>query len=349
MSSERLLCSRHKPNCRLLLFQSVKYISNGGPHRSYHKPSSLFYHPFERCLDALEDYWDSEWPRVGEQGANGWAAWEVSGRPEYEHPSTIGSKTSRKLPEPQVPDPFQRWATTESLADKTLHLPTRSTDSEPNFNSNPNSESDTNDDADPYSTILFTDIRPLLVPLTTLHSKHTFRLIWLSFLGLHIPGLVASLGSTPSATATAPNSTPPTQSTDDRWTHAHLASSSYLSALFPPSSDSDGRARRLRITADAQAGVVVGRERRYEGGLGPVRAWGYGVVGALEEVGGRRMWVDVDVGDVDLGMVREVFRRCRGRGGGGGGGGGEGSGDDDNDGEWDVLALAFEAAVNPKT
>lgn len=268
--------------------------------RSYYIPPSLNHHPFETQLNALEEFWDSEWPRVGELGAKGWAAWEASGRPEYEPPS---STSSRKLPETRMSDPFQKWATMESVADRTFRLPTRSTDED--------------SDSDPYSTILFADIRPLLLPLSSQYSKQVFRLVWVSFLGLHVPGFVSSLSG---------------ESSDDRWAYTHLTAPSYLAAILPSGQDH----ARLRITADAHAGVLVGRERAYASGVGPVKGWGYGVVGYLEEiVEGKRMWADEDVRAVDADLVREVFRQCR-------------FGEDAADPEWDVLALAFEAAVNAK-
>jgi hypothetical protein len=45
------------------------------------------------------------------------------------------------------------------------------------------------------------------------------------------------------------------------------------------------------------------------------------------------MWTKEDVAGVDVSFVRKVFEQCR-------------MGDDDV--EWDVLALAFEAAIDVK-
>lgn len=244
----------------------------------------------------LEDFWDSEFPRVGEPGATGWAAWETSGRPTYQHSNT----SPRKLPESRMSDPLSRWATMELIADRSSQLPTRSTDEE--------------NDSDPYSTILFSDIRPLLTTLSSPRAKHTFRLAWLCFLGLHIPGFSASLSP---------------DNSDDRWSYTHLTAPSYISSIFPTEENV-----RLRITADAQAGVVVGREREYTSAFGPVKGWGYGAVRPLDDImDGKHMWMDEDARAVHQTLAREVFRQCR---------------LSNEDREWDVLAIAFEAAVNPK-
>lgn len=149
-------------------------------------------------------------------------------------------------------------------------------------------------------------------------AKDTLRRIWLAFLGLHVPGYLSTL--TPA----------PHDCTDDRWAYAHLTSPARLSSLLPSEANDATR----RITADAQAGVLIGREREYSSAFGPVKNWGYGVLGPLEAIPGTRwtMWGPEDVADVDVNLVREVFAQCR---------------TSDNT-EWDVLSLAFEGACNLK-
>ncbi|EIN14098.1 hypothetical protein PUNSTDRAFT_140471 [Punctularia strigosozonata HHB-11173 SS5] len=275
-------------------------------------PQSLYGLPLERQLGALEEFWDSEHPRLGDEGARGWAAWVSGGRPEHR-----AFVQTVPLPAPDVTtsDPYARWATEEYLSDHHLNLPKRSAH-------------DTSNDADPYSVIMFSEVQPLLSLLTTREAKLIFRLCWLSDLGLPIPGLT---------TAMSPSST------DDRWASSYLATPSHLSAIFPPAT----MAKR-RITADSHAGVLVGREREYAscGPWSPVKSWGRDTFGPLDSLatrlresdrsreGGLRWWSLEDVQDVDVNLVRRVFEHCR---------------CGPHDIEWDTLALAFEACIDVKS
>ncbi|KAI0778496.1 DUF1740-domain-containing protein [Trametes elegans] len=265
----------------------------------YCKPLTVSTQPFAAQLDALEEFWDSEVPRLGEPGANGWAKWEASNRPDQPPPSPKGLGA----PDPRISDPYSRWAASETLADHMRTLSLRSTDDD--------------DTADPYAVVLFSDIRPFLVSVQSERARDVFRHIWLAFTGLHIPGFLASLSERPG------------ENTDDRWAYSHLVTPAYLGSIFP----SDTAARR--ITADAHAGALVGREREFGSGFGPVKSWGYGTIEPLDNMGSGKwtMWTTEDVQSVDLAIVREIFRQCKLAG---------------NDTEWDILNLAFEAAVSLK-
>ncbi|CAL1695334.1 unnamed protein product [Somion occarium] len=266
---------------------------------AYQAPSDLHAASTETQLGALEDFWESELPRIGEPSSSGWAAWVSSGRPEVTSPPNP-RKTQHGI---SHMDPYIRWAAQEAQDDKTLILPSRSFDEEEN--------------TDPYATILFSDIQPLLFPLTLSNAQHALRLIWLSFLGLNIPGFVGSLSEVPA------------ESTDDRWATRHLASPTYLSAIFPPTSSS------RRITADAHAGVLVGREPEYASVFGPVKSCSLGVLRPLDIIGKKdwTVWSQEDVEGVDEDIVKEVFRLCRFL---------------EDETEWDNMSLAFETAVNAK-
>jgi NRDE-2, necessary for RNA interference len=256
-------------------------------------------------VDGLAEFWEAEVPRVGEADALGWAAWEASGRKDY---------TPRCIPlvaENDVTDldPYRQWAAKESQADRTGLLPTRS--------------SDEGEDVDPYSTILFSDIQPLLSELRSFRGKYAFRLAWLSVLGLHIPGFSDSLSANE-------------LNWDDRWNYSHLTRSSYLAALFP------GEMMRKQLSTEAVAGVIVGREKEHISGFGPVRCWGSEVFGPLDGVeveglgdrdGRTGIWGKDDVSGLDEELVRRVFAQLR---------------QETNDFEWDVLSLAFEAALSAK-
>jgi hypothetical protein len=264
-------------------------------------PQALYGLPLNTQLDALETFWEAEVPRVGEIDAKGWASWVSSGCPANvaSTPSPVTDMSEK------ASDPYRQWAQEESWSDRTSSLPTRTTDAD-------------QDASDPYTTVLFSDIRPLLLSLQTTEAKNAFRLAWLSFHGLHIPGFCASLSNGSHGYR------------DDRWSNTHFTTSTFLSSIFPP----EGTQRR--ITADAHAGVLVGREKEYANGFGPVKDWGCGVVGALECMESQAvaaLWCKLDISGVDERSVRTLFDQLR-------------LGVEDQ--EWVCLALAFEAAVSIK-
>lgn len=201
-------------------------------------------------------------------------------------------------PSSSVPDPFQRWAAEESDSDLQLTMPTRSTD-----------ETD-----DPYSTVLFSDIRRLLVPLETIQAKRAFRLIWLSFLGLHIPGFSKALSGLSG------------ENWDDRWCYTFLTRPAYLHTLFPKD------AMTKRQLPDAQSGAIFGGERMFSKSSGPVKNWDYGVADPHEGLVEAR-WTKRDAEHVEEGFLRRIFQQCR-------------AGGDDR--EWDSLAIAFENVLSNK-
>ncbi|KAF9244578.1 NRDE-2, necessary for RNA interference-domain-containing protein [Melanogaster broomeanus] len=263
---------------------------------TFEVPQSLYGLPVEMQLESLEEFWDSEVPRVGEPDSKGWSGWMSSGRPEANPTNTtayMGIDTTST-------DPFIRWYNDETRADSLSWIPARSID-----------ETST---SDPYATVLFSDIKALLLSLTTQRAKNAFRFIWLSVLGLHIPGFVESLAN---------------GAWNDRWSYRHLTSTSHLSSIFPEK----GAARQ--VLADSHAGTLIGKEREYSLAFGPVKDWSWGVFGPLEWVGQEhwRMWTRKDVQGVNEEFVRAVFNQLR-------------CGTEDY--EWDVYSLAFEAAVNVK-
>ena len=287
---------------RRVLFHLFSSYSPFGKHlcRAYRTSPALAQLPFDKRLDALDEFWESEAPRIGEVNARAEQYWTAT--PLSDFTNLTQSRKATALPAER--DPYRYWAGSEALCDRAYQLPIRSFDEAA--------------EEDPYATILFSDIRPLLVDTQSSKAKDTLRRIWLAFLGLHVPGYLSTLTPTPQ------------DCTDDRWAYAHLASPVHLSSLLP--SEANDAARR--ITADAQAGVLIGREREYSSAFGPVKNWSYGVVGPLEAIPGTRwtMWGPEDVADVDADLVREVFAQCR---------------TNDNT-EWDVLSLAFEGACNLK-
>jgi len=206
--------------------------------------------------------------------------------------------SSSLAPSLPVSDSFQRWAAEESNSDLRLTMPTRSTD-----------ETD-----DPYSTVLFSDIRRLLVPVETVQAKRIFRLIWLSFLGLHIPGLSRALSDLSG------------ENWDDRWCYTFLTRPAYLRTLFPED------VMTKRQLSDAQSGAIVGVEKVFSKGFGPIKNWDYGIDDAHEGLM-ETNWTKRDVEHVEEGFLRRIFQECR-------------AGGDDR--EWDSLTIAFENVLNSK-
>lgn len=262
---------------------------------TFEVPQSLYGLPVDMQLDSLEEFWESEVPRVGEPNAKGWSAWVSGGKPKATPP-----------PSPPTPididstpaDPFVGWYNDETRADVVSHIPARYEWGV----------------SDPYATVLLSDIKALLLPLTTRRAKDAFRFVWLSIMGLHIPGFANTLAN---------------GTWDDRWSYTHLATLSRLSSIFPQ----PGRTRQL--LADSHVGVVIGREREYGSAFGPVKDWSSEVFGPLDWVGKDywRMWTAKDMQGVQEEFVRAIFSQLR-------------CGAEDY--QWDVYALAFEASVNVK-
>lgn len=261
-------------------------------------PPELSTAPFHVLLDELEAFWDSEVPRLGEEGAKGWKLW-YSSKTVQIPPASVPLPSSR----PDL-DPYRDWARQEALLDSLILLPSR-TDAET---------------SDPHSTVLFSDIRSLLLDIRSRRAMEDFRFVCLSFLGLHLPGL--HLSSSPEL------------DWDDRWNLEFLTKAAMMNTIFP----SEGLDTPL--LTDAVAGVIIGRERQYSSSFCPVRCWGYGVCDALDlsaaepgKIQQRGLWSQNNITDVDGNIVRHIFSSLR-------------MGKEDV--EWDSLALAFELADNPR-
>ncbi|KAJ7654952.1 NRDE-2, necessary for RNA interference-domain-containing protein [Mycena polygramma] len=265
-------------------------------------PQALYGLPLPSRLDSLEEFWESEHPRLGEVGAKGWDSWYSSGRPS----APPSPPPSQPNPAPiEDFDPYRKFGFSESLADRAQILPRRSTDSEV--------------DSDPYSSILFSDIRDLLLDLSSPNAKDIFRYAWLTVLGLHLPGFRAvsqlRLKSAPDASVYS----------DDRWCHTYLTRPAYLDAIFPKGITEQNR--------------ELTQEREYTSGLqNLISSWGWGTVNALGVPSSdgkfRTLWNKQDLDGVDGTFVKNVFDQLR-------------LGNDDV--HWDVFSLAFAAASSIKS
>ncbi|KAH6916852.1 NRDE-2, necessary for RNA interference-domain-containing protein [Coprinopsis sp. MPI-PUGE-AT-0042] len=269
---------------------------------TFNIPNPLLDSPLEAQFDELEEFWESDLARVGEEGAKGWKSWYQSGKPEVQLPGSHDPN----FPEHRDLDPYRQWSAQELTADRSNILPSRTS-----------SETD-----DPFSTVLFSDIRTTLVKLDTPRARDALRLVFLSFLGLHLPGLSQSLSPDEADI-----------NWDDRWSLGGLVDPIHLEAVFPQ------QEQTRAALAESIAGVMVAREKEYNDSFGPVKQWGYEVFQPLDLLAKQGkgsqewLWSSTDVKSVDVQLVRRVFSQLR-------------RGEDDV--EWDSLALAFEAAVNVK-
>ena len=286
------------PSRTVCLFIVQSLISLTSVCRMFYRPLGVSKLPFQVQLDELEEFWVSEVPRIGEAGAKGWSLW---------YPAKATQEPPSPPHIPSVPpdlDPYRDWARRESHFDTKVLLPSRSHVETP----------------DPYSTVIFSDVRSMILDVHTHRVKEAFRLAWLSFLGLHVPGFHLAHSTD--------------FDWDDRWNQEFLTRPTYLSAIFP----SDGSKKQLMT--NAVAGVVIGREREYGSPFGPVRSWGRGATAPLDLASAqpgksqqRGVWSRNDIVDVDEGIIRRVFPSLR---------------IVKDDVEWDSLALSFELAVDPK-
>lgn len=219
--------------------------------RTFNVPEEVENTTFEDQLNSLEDFWENEAPRVGEPFAKGWKNSRLA-------TEAIEAFEAAKIGENDSSDPYEIWHYQEKESDRRLFMPTRT--------------SNMNDD--PYSTVLFTDVRPFLFSLRSTKGQDMFRLVWLSFMGLHIPGLSSSLSSSSIVS-------------DDRWADTAFMQPNFLERLL------SNKNIQRSVIADSLAGVTIGREKVYKSSFEAVKAWSLGVLEPLEglTIDGRyRMW-----------------------------------------------------------
>lgn len=235
---------------------------------SHFCPVSLASQPLSSKLEHLEEFWEAEVPRLGEENAKGWAKWHVE-RTEVtqylrHHPNLVTG----------IEDPYQQWYCQEQAQDQIWVLPSRS------FNE---------DESDPYSTIIFSDIKGFLFDLRQDAAKEYLRLALLSFTGLNIPGISRIKVLDDNSLLS------------DAWMMSGNGGwASNPERLFPPI-DED----RL-ITWESHAGTTVGTERPKKSGFGPVKDW-VKSRSLLEGSGvacGERAWEAKDVDNIDISPMR---------------------------------------------
>lgn len=122
----------------------------------------------DRLLTGLEDFWDSEVPRIGEDISIGWAAWYAAG--------ISFAATADPIPDmpetTKVSDLYTRWYDAERLAEARGARPTRI------------SKVLVGSEEDSYSAVVFGDISDFLLPITSESAKLQLIYAVLLFLGL---------------------------------------------------------------------------------------------------------------------------------------------------------------------
>lgn len=274
--------------------------------------------PLEHQLQSLEEFWDSGYPRLGEAEASGWVLWFGNNQSSAYHGPAISIAKSSSI-SPNL-DPYTAWAQAEIEFDERCRLPLRPDDDE--------------DGSDPYTAVIFTDIKSLLVPpFKSISARRLFRYAWLSLLGLHIPGTL-SLFSNNDSRPDLPMQLD--ENRDDRWAASHFIRQGYRKALFPLEDN------KHQLTTDSVAGALVGRVKTYSSSFGPVKNWPKDAlhpldVGLRDEGLGKThgkprgmLWDSEDMENLDKIMVKELFAQLKIH--------------EDDDLEWDILSLTFEAA-----
>ncbi|KAK3313427.1 NRDE-2, necessary for RNA interference-domain-containing protein [Apodospora peruviana] len=100
---------------------------------------------FESALASFSDFWESEVPRIGEDGAKGWREFAES-IAMVDPPEPKTNKTYEVI---QTRDPFKAWAAAEQDDARKARMPARTLDE--------------GTEDDPFRVVMFSDIKDLLV------------------------------------------------------------------------------------------------------------------------------------------------------------------------------------------
>ncbi|WWC86471.1 uncharacterized protein L201_001348 [Kwoniella dendrophila CBS 6074] len=251
---------------------------------------------FETILDEFEQFWDTEAPRLGEAGSEGWRNTSNTTFPT--------GKQFRPL-QHTSDDPFERWLEAENHSEFKYSMPGRATDLDEEV------------EDDPYHTILFSDIRSLLFPITSPEVRLQLIYAFLTFLGL------------PFTPPDIPSSTPASNDPHLYWTLAH--NQNKRNYFWP------ARPNTKKIPWQTVGGEPMDPERTR--GLdspfqSPVKCW---LQDRDSMLGRKGTWftdldnIDISVLNVDL--IRNVFSILRPL---------------VPDPAFTLASFAFESAVSPK-
>lgn len=130
---------------------------------NFFKPPNL---ETQHVSASLEQFWDSEKARIGEEGAKGWSSGigaQVESRSDPVLP--VISKEQQ-----DVEDALRQWCQNESAMSRKCPLPARTLD-------------ETSED-DPFRIVMFSDVRPFLFEVSTIEGKEMLIMGFLQFSSL---------------------------------------------------------------------------------------------------------------------------------------------------------------------
>jgi hypothetical protein len=127
------------------------------------EPTSEFF----GVLGDFGKFWDSGWPRMGEDDATGWSFAEKQYR--LASTSKSDSKTSTDVPDVDI---YSKWFESETRADQ-FSIPLRSHENYP-------------DEIDPHQIVLFSDIQSLMFPIRAPESVQNLAMAFLDLLGVDV-------------------------------------------------------------------------------------------------------------------------------------------------------------------
>lgn len=138
---------------------------------------------FKRSCALLNDYWDFQEHRMGEESSTGWAAFQEKVRKDISSSiepiavEGVASLSVGSFPKNlQDPDPVVRWVTLERARADLRH-----------FSAKEHDEADWTTgemEVDPSAVVLFSDIAPFLVPIESSQGKDILVEMFLSVLGV---------------------------------------------------------------------------------------------------------------------------------------------------------------------
>ncbi len=118
----------------------------------------------EPMLSSLGDFWESEVPRIGEDGAKGWK--------DFAEAETLEEAPDPKRDRPAGPletrDHYKAWAATEKERARASRLPARTLDE--------------GVDNDPFRVVMFSDVKDMLIWLPSCVLPHISSLVQDAFL-----------------------------------------------------------------------------------------------------------------------------------------------------------------------
>jgi hypothetical protein len=124
----------------------------------------------EALLESFERFWNSEVPRIGENGAQGWAAFVAAGENGYA-PERV--EDIYQIPPIDAHDPFGSWTDAEIKWSQRLGMPARTTDEV--------------EDEDPLRVVLFSDFSDFLFYFATESVRKELVEAFLIFRALPLP------------------------------------------------------------------------------------------------------------------------------------------------------------------